>query len=382
MGLYNDFVFEETKELLKELIKIPSVTGEEKEIADFIVSKLKMFGIDEAFLQPVQENRCNVIGRFKGGKPGKTILLTGHLDVVSPGDGWTKNPFEAIEEDDRIYGRGANDMKAGIAIIMECIKIAAQKRESFSGDIIVALLCDEEAYSEGALAFIESGIKADFGIAAEPEYEMIEVGAVGKMLISITVEGRACHAATPHLGISALEEAAKFVVALGQVKTMNHAKMSEQPFVFLKSKAGTEEYSLVVPERCELLLNKHTVPGETVESIINTLEQVKRNLGLRANFSFSVQKPFYPPFEISEENEDVLKLKRIVKEVTGREIPLGYGDGVCDSNYIVPKLNIPTVCYGPSGGNMHGADEWVDVEKLRNVLKVYLTFLFAEEVNK
>ena len=148
MSLYNDFVFEETKYLLKELIKIPSVTGEEKEIAEFIVSKLKMFGIDEAYLQPVRENRYNVIGHFRGGKPGKTILLTGHLDVVSPGEGWTKNPFEAIEEDDRIYGRGANDMKAGIAIIMECIKIAVQQREYFFGDLVVALLCDEEAYSE------------------------------------------------------------------------------------------------------------------------------------------------------------------------------------------------------------------------------------------
>ena len=382
MSLYNDFVFEETKYLLKELIKIPSVTGEEKEIAEFIVSKLKMFGIDEAYLQPVRENRYNVIGHFRGGKPGKTILLTGHLDVVSPGEGWTKNPFEAIEEDDRIYGRGANDMKAGIAIIMECIKIAVQQREYFFGDLVVALLCDEEAYSEGALAFIESGIKADFGLAAEPEYEMIEVGAVGKTLISVTVEGKACHAATPHLGISALDEAAKFIVGLGQVKTANHAKMSGQPFVFLKSKAGSEEYSLVVPDRCELLLNKHTVPGETIESVMETLEQVKRDLGLRADFSFSVQKPFYPPFEISEQNKDVLKLKQIVKEVTGREIPLGYGDGVCDSNYIVPKLNIPTVCYGPSGGNMHAADEWVDVEKLRNVLKVYLAFLFTEEGNK
>ena len=375
MNLYNEAVFAETIELLKELIQIPSVTGNEKAISEFIVEKLKEFGIDEAYLQPVQENRYNVIGHFKGAKPGKTILLTGHMDVVSPGEEWTKEPFKATEENGRIYGRGSNDMKAGIAIILECAKLAAMHRESFSGNLEIALLCDEEAYSEGAIAFIKSNVKADFGLAAEPEFEKVEVGAVGKTLVEVTVKGKACHAATPHLGVNAMEEAAKFIVGLSQITPPAHVKMAGQPFVLLKAKCGSEEYSLVIPDRCELLFNKHTVPGETKEDVIAMMEQVVRDLDLKAEFTFTVQKPFYPPFEVPEGNEDVIRLRQIIKKVTGSDTPVGYGDGVCDSNYIVPEGGIPTVCYGPEGGNMHAADEWVDIEKIRTVLKVYLEFL-------
>lgn len=376
MNLYNESVFLETKELLKELIEIPSVTGNEKPISEFILGKLIGFGIDEAYLQPVQKDRCNVIGHFKGGRPGKTLLLTGHMDVVSPGKGWTKEPFKATEDDERIYGRGSNDMKAGIAIILECVKLAVKNREEFCGNLEIALLCDEEAYSEGAIAFVENNIKADFGLAAEPEFEMIEIGAVGKTLISVMVEGKACHAATPHLGLNAMDEAAKFIVGLNQIVTPTHNKMSSQPFVLLKAKCGSDEYSLVVPDKCELLINKHTVPGETIEDVIGMMEQVVKDLDLKAKFTFTLEKPFYPPFEVSENNEHVIRLKKIIKNVTGIDTPVGYGDGVCDSNYIVPKGKIPTVCYGPAGGNMHAADEWVDVENIKSVLKVYLEFLF------
>lgn len=379
MNLYNESVFLETKKLLKELIQIPSITGNEKAICEFIIEKMEEFGIDEASLQYVQENRYNVVGRLKGGKPGKTILLTGHIDVVSPGEGWTKEPFEATEEGGRIYGRGANDMKAGIAIILECIKIAAQNRENFHGNLEIAFLCDEEAYSEGAITFVKNSVQADFGLAAEPEFEMIEIGAVGKVLISVLVEGKSCHGATPQLGINAIEEAAEFIVGLKQVKTPAHAKISSQPYVLLKARCGTDEYSIVVPDKCELLINKHTIPGESVEDVIRTLEQVVIDLGLKAKFTFTIQKPFYPSFEVSEDNEDLVRLKKIIKEVTGNDALVGYGNGVCDSNYLVPKGNIPTVCYGPAGGNMHAADEWVDIEKIKTVLKVYLEFLFSDK---
>ncbi len=376
MKVYSDSVFLQTKELLKQLIEIPSVTGQEKAIAEFIAGKLHEFGMDDARLQPVQENRYNVVGRFTGGKPGRTILLTGHMDVVSPGEGWTKEPFKACEEDGRIYGRGANDMKAGLAIIMECVRLAAMHREEFCGSLELALLCDEEAYSEGAAAFVKSGVRADFGLSAEPEFEMIEIGAVGKCLISVLVEGRACHAASPQCGISAIEEAAGFIAGLRTLKPPAHDKIPAQPYVVLRAKAGADEYSLVVPDRCELLINKHTVPGESAEDAIAMLQQLVDELQLQAKFTFALAPPFYPPFAVAEDNEDVVRLQNIIRSVTGKHTRTGYGDGVCDSNCLVPQLEIPTVCYGPAGGNMHAADEWVDLGQLKTVLQVYLKFLF------
>jgi len=378
MSFFNESRLNETKELLRELIKIPSVTGNEEAIARFIVNKLLEFGIDEVKLQPVEKNRYNVVGHFKGGKPGKTTLLTGHIDVVSPGEGWTTDPFHPTEKDGKIFGRGSNDMKAGLAIIMECVKIAIENREEYPGNIEIGLLCDEEAYSAGAIEFAKHNIKADFGLAAEPEFEAVEVGAAGKMLISVLVEGVAAHAATPQLGINSLEEAAKFVAGLDMVNIPKHEKIPSQPFVTLKCNDGIKEYSLVVPNRCELLINKHTVPGETKEVVVGALKKLVNDLNLRAKFTFSIEKPFYTPFAVPEDEPHVVRLRNIINEVSGVAASVGYGNGVCDSNYLVPECNIPIVCYGPSGGNMHSANEWVDIDKIKTVLNVYIRFLFDE----
>lgn len=378
MELYNSKRLEETTELLKELIAIPSVTGNERPLAEFIVGKLLEFGIDEASIQPVEENRCNVIGHFRGGRPGKTILLTGHLDVVSPGEGWETDPFVPVEKDGRIYGRGSNDMQAGLAIIMECVKIAAENRNDYPGGIEIGLLCDEEAYSAGAVEYVKHEVHADFGLSAEPEYDMVEVGAAGKILISVEVEGKATHAATPQLGINALEDAARFVAALDSIDIPEHDKIPGQPFVTLKFNGGIKEYSLVVPDRCEVLINKHTVPGETKEAVLSSLEELVARLGLRSKFTFRIEKPFYPPYAVPEDEPNILKLREIIREVTGSDTPLGYGDGVCDCNYLVPELGIPIANYGPSGANMHGANEYVDIYKIGSVLEVYLRFLFEE----
>lgn len=379
MELYNDLRLKETTELLKELIRIPSVTGNEKPLAEYIVGKLLEYGADEAYIQPVEADRCNVISKLVGGKPGRTILLTGHLDVVSPGEGWETDPFVPVEMNGRIYGRGSNDMQAGLAIIMECVRIAAENRDEYPGVIEVALLCDEEAYSAGAIEYVKHGSNAVFGLSAEPEFEMVEVGAAGKILISVLVEGRTTHAATPQLGINALEDAARFVSALDTIAIPQHEKIPGQPFVTLKLNGGIKEYSLVVPDRCELLINKHTVPGEDKEDVIASLECLVKKMGLRSVFTFKVERPFYPPFAVPEDNPFVQRLINIIETVSGREIGPGYGDGVCDCNYLVPKLGIPIVNYGPSGANMHGANEWVDIEKIATVLEVYLRFLFEDQ---
>ena len=113
------------------------------------------------------------------------------MDTVEAGDGWTVNPFAGTERDGRIYGRGANDMKAGIAIILQTVSTCVRNRGRLRGKIVVAFVCDEEAYSEGVLCAIKEGnIHADFGIAAEPEYHHAVIGSCGKVLTSIDVQLR------------------------------------------------------------------------------------------------------------------------------------------------------------------------------------------------
>lgn len=101
----------ELKEILKKLIAIPSVTGNEHDIAIYIADYLRQCGVDSVELQPVEGKRLNVVAHLKGEKVGPVVLLTGHMDTVAPGEGWRTDPFKATERDGRIYGRGAADMK-------------------------------------------------------------------------------------------------------------------------------------------------------------------------------------------------------------------------------------------------------------------------------
>lgn len=214
----------ELKEILKKLIAIPSVTGNEHDIAIYIADYLRQCGVDSVELQPVEGKRLNVVAHLKGEKVGPVVLLTGHMDTVAPGEGWRTDPFKATERDGRIYGRGAADMKGGIAAILVAIRNAAAQREQMRGEAIIAFVCDEEAYSKGVDALIRSGIRADYGIAAEPEWDAV-IGAVGKMLIKVRVYGIAAHGSQPEKGINAVEEGAKFLAALDRLPLGQHPKL-------------------------------------------------------------------------------------------------------------------------------------------------------------
>ena len=131
---------EDVKEELKALIRIPSVTGGEEAISQHIFSRLKQIGADYVEKQLVEEGRYNVIARIHGAFPGRRILLTGHMDTVAPGDGWTTEPFEPVERDGKIFGRGANDMKAGIAIIIQVAAAVVAHRQQFSGTLEIVFV--------------------------------------------------------------------------------------------------------------------------------------------------------------------------------------------------------------------------------------------------
>ena len=124
----------------------------------------------------------------------------------------------------------------------------------------------------------------------------------------------------------------------------------------------------------EQIVTKY-ISGNTDQ--MNNLIKEVTGYDLNVNFGSAIVNNIATSEKIELTDKNVSSVaKKIIKNVTGIDTPVGYGDGVCDSNYIVPKGKIPTVCYGPAGGNMHAADEWVDVENIKTVLKVYLEFLF------
>lgn len=362
------------------MLAIPSVSGDEGALSDYIAQKLRDVGAECVRQQIVDGDRRNVFAEVTGSLPGKTILLTGHMDTVEAGDGWTVNPFAGTERDGRIYGRGANDMKAGIAIILQTVSTCVRNRGRMRGKIVVAFVCDEEAYSEGVLCAIKEGnIHADFGIAAEPEYHHAVIGSCGKVLIRAVAHGKAAHAAEAESGINAINEMSKFLSMLERVPLQTSEVMPAQPYITLRVRGGSNHYSMVVPDSCEALISKHTVPGETPEKIIVDLQSAVQREKLHASFEFAVEKPFYPSFLLNDNLEEICRLRHIFEEVTGEELKLVCSDGVSDNNHWSTIGGIPSVCFGPGGKGLHQSDEWVSTEQMENVLEVYLRFFLEDE---
>lgn len=367
--------FDKAVELLKELIKIPSVSCNEKAIARYIADYLENIGA-EVIIQPVGENSENVLATIKGNLPGKDILLIGHLDTVPPMEGWDTDPFWPVEKSDKIYGLGSCDMKSGLAIAMTIAEMIALNRENLKGNIKILFMADEEGFSTGIKKAIkEMDIKAEIAYMFEPHYERAMIGATGKMLIKVGVKGKASHAAHPELGINAIEEASKFIANLDSIDSLTHDKMSYQPFVTFNINGGYEKYSVTVPDYCEVVINKHTVPGETTELVLNRLKELKTRLNLKSDFEFEIKEPFYPPFTIDENSKYLHELKKVYNRTVKKELGIEYSTGVSDANCLVGSANITTITFGASGGPIHAPNEWVSKKQIYDVLKVYANLL-------
>ncbi len=368
-----------TEGILSKLIGIFSVTGSEAEIGDYIHSQLKESGVDTVTRQPVTEHRFNVVATIKGERPGPRILFTGHMDTVPAGDGWETDPFSAVKRDGRMYGRGSLDMKGGIAAVLSTAKYVVEHKDQLAGELLIAFVADEEAYSTGVDTLIRNGLAADFGIAAEPEGDKAIVGALGKMLIRADIKGIASHGCQPEKGLNAIEEGARFLAALDQIPLLSHPNMPSQPYVTLKIEGGFKEYSIVVPESCSILINKHTVPAETKEYVIGEMEKLVRKLHLKAKFAFTPETPYYAAYDIGTQVPYLEKISSIFQDVVGKPLRCAYGTGVSDNNRIVPLTGIPVVSIGPCGDGMHSCNEWVGLESVHQMDMIYRSFVLSNE---
>lgn len=187
------------------------------------------------------------------------------------------------------------------------------------------------------------------------------------------------NAAEAESGINAINEMSKFLSVLERVPLQTSEVMPAQPYITLRVRGGSNRYSMVVPDSCEALISKHTVPGETPEKIIVDLQSAVQREKLHASFEFAVEKPFYPSFLLNDNLEEICRLRHIFEEVTGEELKLVCSDGVSDNNHWSTIGGIPSVCFGPGGKGLHQSDEWVSTEQMENVLEVYLRFFLEDE---
>ena len=243
-----------TVEKLKEMVRIRSVVGEEGELATYLRDELDALGL-KGELREVEPGRPNVYARIRGKAPGRRLMFNGHTDTVPVCEGWLTDPFEPVVKDGRVHGLGSCDMKAGIACTLTALKAFAESGFDFHGEIAFTGVIDEEAYSKGAKALLETEYaRCDAIILGEPypgdESKPIPLGITGKILYDVTVKGRAAHGFRPQQGVNAIEQAAMIITSLDKLRMQSHPRFGRGNLCTLKIEGGYKVYSVVVPDRC------------------------------------------------------------------------------------------------------------------------------------
>lgn len=378
-GLYDTALNDrETLELAQRLVRIDSVNpslvpGAEGEaaLAHFVAGFLENRGL-EVELRDALPGRPNVVARIVGTGDGPSILLCCHLDTVSVAG--MAEPFSGAIEDGRLLGRGAQDVKGGLAAMLAAAVVLSQSRPK--GDVIVAGVADEEAYSAGTEALLKGGIRADMAIVFEPSELDVVVAHKGFAWIRLVTRGVAAHGSRPAEGVDAIAHMGRVLAAV-ETHGVELSRRPPHPLLGAASlhasliRGGRELSSY--PDICELDLERRTLPGETRHGILRETEQILEALGRDPQFKAELDLSlFRPAFEISEQDPLPQRLKEAVERTHG-PCSLAGMTGWTDSA-LLAEAGIPAVVLGPGGAGLHGLEEWGDTEQICQCRTILVDF--------
>jgi acetylornithine deacetylase len=311
-----------------------------------------------------------VIGVARGVSGGRSLLLNAHMDTV--GVAGMTDPFAPRLEGGRLYGRGAQDMKGSLAA---CLLAAVEaERRGIRGDVIVTAVADEEFASIGTEA-VAASLSADAAIVTEPTDHSLAVAHRGFVHLEVEVKGRAAHGSRPDLGIDAIAKMGRVLVGVEELDRRLRASPTHPHLgsgsVHASLIEGGQEFSSY-PARCALQAERRTIPGESAA----LAEQELRELVARAgegdpDFSAEVRASISrDPFEVSEDEEIVLVVRRQATNVLGAEPPTVGAPFWADSA-LLAGAGIPTLVFGPIGEGLHSEVEWVDLASLERCAEIY-----------
>jgi acetylornithine deacetylase len=336
---------------------VPGAAGEE-ELSHFVADWCRRAGL-EVEIDEVARGRTNVIATARGSGGGRSLMLNAHMDTV--GILGMEEPFSGRVADGRLYGRGALDMKCGLAAIMLAGSRARESR--LAGDVVVTAVCDEEVASVGTAAIAKT-LRADAAIVAEPTEERICIAHKGFVAWEIETVGRAAHGSRPDLGVDAIARMGGVLVG---VEMLDRRLRSGPAHPLLGTGSvhaslieGGQEYSSY-PARCLLVGERRTIPGETPDLVETELRELLGDIEGSSRVRLA-----RAPFETRREEPIV----QLVSRLAGTTDMIGVGYWA--DSALLSAAGIPTVVFGPSGEGEHAAVEWVDLASVERCADLYL----------
>jgi acetylornithine deacetylase len=357
--------------VLTELVKIESINPElvpggkgEGAIARYVADFLKSAGL-EVQLQEVRPGRFNAVGVLRGRSGGKSLMLNGHLDTV--GVAGMEDPFSARIEGGQLHGRGAQDMKGGLAAGLAAVaQLATEPR--LDGDVVLAAVADEEYQSAGTRELLRR-VRTDAAIVMEPTGLEVVTAHKGFVWAEAETEGRAAHGSRPEEG----RDAIAFMGRVLREIELLQGKLDAGPrhpllgcgSVHASLISGGQELSSY-PAQCRLSLERRLIPGEDSGILERELHELIARLSaedprFRARFALGYSAL---PLETPREAPVARTLAQCASKVIGREAGFGT-QGFWSDAALLSGAGIPSVLFGPGGAGLHSAEEYVRIEDVR-----------------
>ncbi|MET1086812.1 MAG: ArgE/DapE family deacylase [Arthrobacter sp.] len=362
--------------LLQDLIRIDSVNpglvpgaAGEAAIASFTASWLEARGFTITRLEATP-GRPSIVAVAPGTGHGRNLMFNGHLDTVTLA-GYDGEPLEPRIEDGRMYGRGTFDMKAGIAAMMVAATAAASRPHR--GDIIVALVADEEFASAGTEEVLRH-FTADAAIISEPTHEDIVVAHRGFAWFDVTIHGIAAHGSRPDLGVDAIAKAGRFLTGIDDLAKVlkdgpAHPILGTGNIHASVIRGGGEISSY--PAQCTVSLERRTIPGETADTVEAELKEILDVIAAAdPDFRYTLTRGLERhPFEGPTEEPLVQTVLAAAESVTGT-VPVLRGEPFWTDASLMLEAGIPGLLFGVDGGGAHAATEWIELASLDRITRV------------
>jgi putative selenium metabolism hydrolase len=380
-------------ELCQQLLQQRSYSGEEAAVVDCLKDAFTWLGFDDCHV----DKYGNVIGEFRGKRPGKKILLDGHIDTVPVPDpsSWQYDPFGGEIVDDKIYGRGASDMKGALAA-MACAAghFANDRSKDFAGTIYVAGVVHEECFEGVAAREISRQFQPDYVIIGEASELNLKIGQRGRAEIVVETFGKPAHSANPQKGINAVYQMARLIERIRELPSSNHPVLGPGILELTDIKSSPYPGASVVPSYCRATYDRRLLVGETPEEVLAPLQKVIDELAAEdPQFQGKVgyaageercytgatiaEERFFPGWLFAEDEEFVQKTLRGLQNV-GLAQEITHYSFCTNGSHYAGEAKIQTLGFGPSPENLaHTIDEYIEIEQLTGAMRGYYAIIEA-----
>ena len=375
----------------QEAVRIPSYSGQEKGVAEFMKHKMEEYGFDEVLI----DKYGSVLGTINGKRPGKTILMDGHIDTVDVIDApqWTHDPFGGEIADGRIYGRGTSDMKGSdCAMITAAARFAEKTGKDFAGRICVSCTVHEECFEGVSSREITRLAKPDFVIIGEATTTTVKRGQRGRAEVVVETEGVSCHSSNPEKGVNAVYAMMGLIEEIRKIVPNEHPLLGKGILELTDIISKPYPGASVVPSLCRATYDRRTLVGEDESVILGQIEEAiarakEKNPALKARCYLAEgeekcwtgetirAKRYFPAWVIDEDSELVQAALKGLKDA-GIEARLSHFAFCTNGSSFCGEAGIPCIGYGPSLESLaHVRDEYIEIDQLTKACKGFESIL-------